>query len=308
MEYGILSLVPPVLAIALAIITKDIIVSLLVSSLVSITIICNWNPVVGFTTMIKEYMFGALATDSNMQALFLMIVIGGFVALLTKSGGAVAFTDMVTKKVDSRAKCETGMWLAGIFVWFTDTGNSLIVGPVFEALAQRLRVAREKMSYILDCTTSPICSMIPIIGWGVYIMSLIETELINANITDVTSMDVFMAAIPFNFYAILTLFMAGIVSFTQWDYGPMLAAQNRSMKTGETLRPGGVPMRQENKSDEDIPEGIEAKISTMVVPLVVMLIVLFAYLTSKGLWTTKVEGADIRTGIASGFFCEPLFL
>lgn len=299
-NYGMLSLIPPILAIGLAVKTKNIIVSLLVSVFVSATIISNWNPALGFTSMIKDYMFGALASEMNTQALFMMVIIGGFVALLTKSGGAKAFTERVTKKVNTRAKCETGIWLGGLFVWFTDSGNSLIVGPIFESLANKLKVSREKFSYILDCTTSPICSMIPIIGWGVYAMSLIAVELEEAGITFVTSWDVFVKGIPLNFYAILTLFMAGFMAISQWDYGLMLKAQNRAITTGKTIKDGSTPMRAEEKM-EPLPSGITPKISTMLIPLAVLLITMFTYLTIKGVWTTKVSGTDIRTGIASGF-------
>ena len=307
--YGALSLIPPVLAIALAIITKNIVVSLLVSVFVSATVINAWNPVVGFTAMIKDYMFAALGEGSNMQALFMMTIIAGFVALLTKSGGATAFTEMVAGKVKSRATCETGVWLGGLVVWFTDTGNSLIVGPIFEALAEKMRVSREKFAYILDCTTSPICSMIPIIGWGVTTIQYIDIELEAAGIQDqVSGIGVFMQAIPFNFYAILTLLMAGFMAFTQWDYGPMLKAQNRAMATGKTLRDGGTPMRSDNEQKIDLPEGYKPKISTMVIPLMVLLAVIFTYLTLKGMWITRVAGSDIRTGIASGFLCATLTL
>lgn len=306
-NYGILALVPPVLAIGLAIWTKNIIVSLFISVIVSTTIISGWNPVVGFTVMIKEYMFGALSDTMNTQALFMMVIIGGFVALLTQSGGAMAFTDMVTKKVNTRAKCETGIWLGGLAVWFTDNGNSLIVGPIFEALGERMKVSREKFAYVLDCTTSPICSLVPIIGWGVYAMSLIETELVAGGITNVTSWDVFTQGIPLNFYAILTLFMAGFMAISQWDFGPMLKAQNRAIKTGKTIRDGGTPMRSEGKKYE-LPKGVTAKIYTMVVPLIVLLVVMFSYLTMKGLWTTKVAGTDIRTAIASGFLLGTIVL
>lgn len=306
-NYGILSLIPPILAIGLAIWTKNIIVSLFTSIFVSVIIVTGGNPVLAFPAMIKDYMFASLADTMNTQALFMMVMIGGFVALLTKSGGSLAFTNYVTRLVNTRSKCETGMWLGGLFVWFTDNGNSLIVGPIFEALGERLRVSREKFSYILDCTTTPICAMVPIIGWGVYAMSLIETELDVAHITSVTSWDVFTRGIPLNFYAILTLFMAGFMSITQWDYGPMLKAQNRAMKTGETIRPGGTPMRSEDKKIA-LPEGVTPKIYTVVVPLFVLLAVMFTYLTAKGLWWTKVAGTDIRTGIATGFLCATLVL
>lgn len=308
MEYGILSIVPAVLAIALAILTKNIVVSLVVVVFIGSTIICDFNPIIGFTEMIHNHMFTALSESSNMQALFMMTIIAGFVALLTRSGGASAFTSMVTKKVNTRAKCEGGIFLSGLVIWFTDTGNSLIVGPIFEALAEKLRVSREKFSYILDCTTSPICSMIPIIGWGVTTISYIQTELDAASITEVSGMEIFIQAIPFNFYAVLTLFMAGLLAFTQWDYGPMLKAQNRSMQTGRTIREGGVPMRSENENKIGLPEGKQAKVSTMVLPLAALLVVLFAYLLSKDFLHTRVSGTDIRTAIASGFFVGSMVL
>ena len=307
--FGILSLVPPVLAIALAIITKDIVVSLVASVFVSATIVAGWNPANGFISMIKDYMFGALAEDSNMQALFMMTIIAGFVALLTKSGGANAFTEMVTHKVRSRATCETGIWLGGLVVWLTDTGNSRIVGPIFEALAEKMRVSREKFSYSLDCTTSPICSLIPIIGWGVTTIQYIDMELQAASVTDVTGMGVFIQAIPFNFYAILTLLMAGFMAISQWDFGPMLKAQNRALSTGETIRQGGTPMRSEsNNQKSELPAGYKPKISTMLIPLAALLITIFGYLTAKDMWSTRVAGTDIRTGIASGFLVATLVL
>lgn len=305
-SYGILALVPPVLAIGLALYTKNIIVSLFSSLIVTSTIINGWNIVTGFTSMIKVYMFGSLAETMNTQSLFMMVIIGGFVALLTQSGGAQAFTQLVTKKVDSRAKCEAGIWCGGLFVWFTDNGNSLIVGPIFEALGEKLKVSREKFAYILDCTTTPICAMVPFIGWGVYTMGLIQTELDAAAITSTDSWSLFIAGIPFNFYAILTLLMAGFMGMTQWDFGPMLKAQNRAMESGETIREGGTPMRSTQKIE--LAEGLTPKIYTVIAPLVVLLVVMFAYLTSKGLWYQSVAGSDIRTGVASGFMVATLLL
>lgn len=306
-NYGVLSLVPPTLAIALALITKNIIISLFFTVFISATIIADFNPLMGFTTMIHDHIFGALIDPINVQGLIMMVIIGGFVALLTKSGGAYAFTNTVTKMVNTRAKCETGIWVGGLAVWFTDTGNSLIVGPIFEALADKMRVSREKFSYILDCTTTPICALIPIIGWGVYTQGLIDTELATASITNMTGFEIFTQSMPLNFYAILTLFMAGLMSITSWDYGPMLKAQNRAIKTGLTIREGGEPMRGDNKGDIKIDLS-KAKISTMVIPLATLLVVMFAYLTKCGLWHTRVAGTDIRTGIASGFLCGLIVL
>lgn len=306
--FGLLALVPPILAIALALITKNIIISLAVTIFVSSTIICGFNPINGFMAMIHDYIFGALTDETNVQGLIMMVIIGGFVALLTKSGGAYAFTNKVTQWVNSRKKCETGIWLGGLAVWFTDSGNSLIVGPIFEALAEKLRVSREKFAYILDCTTTPICALIPIIGWGVYTQGLIDTELVNAGITNTNGFEIFTQSIPLNFYSVLTLFMAGVMAFTSWDYGKMLKAQNRAMKTGQTIREGGEPMRGSSSKEQMNFDPEKAKISTMAIPLVVLLVVIFGYLTKLGLWHTKVPGTDIRTAIASGFLCGLIVL
>ncbi|MFR2965225.1 MAG: hypothetical protein ACLTK0_01835 [Anaerovoracaceae bacterium] len=94
---------------------------------------------------------------------------------------------MVTKGLNTRPKCETAMWLSGLFIWFTDLGNSLIVGPIFEKVGDKVKVSREKFAYILDCTTSPICALIPIVGFGIYIMGLIDVELQASSISDETS-------------------------------------------------------------------------------------------------------------------------
>ena len=111
MDYGILSIIPAVLAIVLAMITKNIVISLAISVFVGSTIICGWNPIAGFLEMTHTHIFTALSEPSNMQALFMMVIISGFIALLTSSGGAGAFTNLVTKKVNTRSKCEGGIWL-----------------------------------------------------------------------------------------------------------------------------------------------------------------------------------------------------
>lgn len=296
---GLVSILPAILAIVLALVTKNIVISLFLALFVGITIISGWNPIVGFYALIKDYFFVQIADSYNAQAMAMMLIIGGFVALITASGGALAFTEKVTKKMNTKAKCETSIWISGILIWFTDSGNSLLIGPVFEKISDKLKVSREKFSYILDCTTSPICALIPIIGWGVYIMGLIDGGLETINITNVTGWELFIQAIPLNFYAILTLVMCGYVCMTQFDYGPMLKAQNRALNEGKCIRDGAVPMRR--TKEISLPKGIEPKVSTMVIPLIIVLGTMFTVLFINGFPKVVVPGTIIRVGIASGF-------
>ncbi|WP_081578454.1 hypothetical protein [Peptoniphilus obesi] len=207
--YGFLSLLPALVAIILSVVTKNVIVSLLTSVYLGALIINSFNPFTAFVSMISDFMYVKIAEDSNAQTIFMMAIIGGFVALLTSTGAANSFAKSMTNKLNTRAKGEFSVWLGGLVIWFTDTGNALILGPIFEEILDKLKTSKEKFAYILDITSICDAALIPIIGWGVYSMGLIETELNNLNINDLTSWSVYVGAIPFNFYAILGLIMAG---------------------------------------------------------------------------------------------------
>ncbi len=306
-DLGFISVIPPVLAIALAIATKDVVISLSLGIFVGILFLVGGNPFVAMYVFIKDYLFVQLADSYNVQSMFVPTVIGGFVALLLASGGAHAFTEKVTPLVSSRRRAEVATWLAGLFVWFTDLGNSLIVGPIFEDINESMKVSREKFSYILDCTTSPICSMIPIIGWGVYIMSLIEKELSLATVPEsITAWSVFVSSVPYNFYAIMTLFMCGFMAWTQWDFGPMLRAEARATSTGRTIREGAVPLRRTREIE--LPEGVKPNFLTMLIPLAVLLTSIFVVLYLNGFPYKPVKGSIIRVAITYGFLSGTLAL
>lgn len=185
--YGFLSLVPALTAIILSIITKNIIVSLLTAVYLGSLIINSYNPFTAFVNMISDFMYVKIAEPSNAQTIFMMAIIGGFVALLTSTGAANSFAKVMTNKLNTRSKGEFSTWLGGLIIWFTDTGNALILGPIFEEILDELRSSKEKFAYILDVTSICDAALIPIIGWGVYSMGLIETELNNLNITNTNS-------------------------------------------------------------------------------------------------------------------------
>ena len=129
---GILSLIPPLLAIGLAIYTKDVIISLVIAVIIAAIMACGGNPYEAGITLLQDWVFPNVADSTNAQSMVMLVVVGGFTELITQSGSGLAFTNVVTRGLNSRSKCETAMWLSGLFIWFTDLGNSLIIGPIFE--------------------------------------------------------------------------------------------------------------------------------------------------------------------------------
>lgn len=297
-HYGLISILPPIIAIALAIKTKNVLFSLFAGLLFGATAIAGWNPIMGFANLIPNYIYATIASDSNVQSLTNLLIIGAFVALIGATGGASAFAKKVEKIINSKKKTEVSMWLGGVFIWFSDSANSLLVGPIFQPIGDKYKVSREKFAYILDATSSPICAMIPIISWGVYIMGLIQAELDIYTDIKMSSWDIFVGAIPFQFYSILTLLMVGYVAYTQFDYGPMLKAQKR-VEGGQLLRDGAIPLR--NTKEAKLPEGVTPKARTVLIPLASMLIVMFTVFILNGFPTISLKGIVIRQGISLGF-------
>jgi len=307
-NYGFLAVLPPIISITLAVLTKNVIVSLFVGCFVGAIFIAGWNPLIALHTMIIEYFFPQMADSYNAQAYFMMALVGAFATLLTASGGGLAF--MKSKKLGGLAKnrkmAEVATWLGGLFIWFSDTSNSLIVGPTFENINNAAKVSKEKFSYILDCTTSPICALVPIMGWGVYIMSLVDKEIAENVSINMTSWDMFISSIPYNLYAILTLIMCGFLAWTQWDFGPMLRAQVRAETTGKCNADDAIPMRR--TKEISLPEGVEPRLITILLPLAIVLICIFTILPLHGFPYKPVPGSKIRAAIAYGFICGTITL
>ena len=274
-------------------------VSLISGVFLGALIINNWNPFTAFSSVISDFALYEIGKDSQVQVLAIVFIIGGFIALVTASGGSSAFAKRLSKTINSKKKLETAMWLSGLFVWFSDAANSLLIGPVYQPIADRLRVSREKCAYILDSTTSPVCTLVPFIAWGVYIMSLIQNELDALSFTAEGSWNIFMRSIPFQFYSWLTLIMVGFLALTQMDFGPMKKARTR-IQGGLLLNKGAVPMRNTRETYR-LPRHIKPMASTMIFPLITLLGTLFLVLFLNGFPVKKISEDTIRLSIALGF-------
>ncbi|MGF1818169.1 sodium:proton exchanger, partial [Vibrio splendidus] len=173
-QTDITSLIPIVITLVLSLATRNVVIGLFAGVLSGVAMLTGMfselNPLDTFGTMVKGYLVPQLTDSYNAGVIMLLVFIGGFVALMEKSGGGVAFAKRVTQWVSNKCQAQISAWLGGIVIFFSDLGTPLIVGPVFRPLFDKLKLSRQKLAFIIDSTSSPVAILIPFIGWGVYIM------------------------------------------------------------------------------------------------------------------------------------------
>ena len=295
---GLLSLLPPIIAVILAMITKNVIISLFSGVYVGVLVLVGGRPFEATMETIGNYLFPQVADSYNAAVLVLLFFIGGFVGLMEKSGGGAALASKATNFINTRAKAQVAAWFGGIIIFFSDLGTPLIVGPVFEKIFDKAKISREKLAWIIDSTSSPVAVLIPFIGWGVYIMGLIKQEFDLLQITT-SEFSTLVSVIPFQFYAILVVLMVPLVAFTKLDFGPMAKAERRVQTTGALYWPESKPLR---RAEEDVESKTESHAILIWLPLVVLFVTLFGLLISFGFPMTPVAGSDFRVSLSSAYF------
>lgn len=227
-QADVTSLIPILITLFLALTTRNVVVGLFAGVVSGVAMLegtfVEKGPLESFSSLMKSYLLPQLTDSYNAGVILLLVFIGGFVALMEKSGGGVAFAKKVTQWVASKCQAQLSAWFGGAVIFFSDLGTPLIVGPVFRPLFDKLKVSRQKLAFIIDSTSSPVAILIPFIGWGVYIMGLIQKEFTALNVS-MSDWDAFIGAIPYQFYAFLAIAIVPIVSFFKLDFGPMAKAE-----------------------------------------------------------------------------------
>lgn len=304
MSFGFLSVIPSLLAIVLAIKTKNVIFSLFCGCFAGVMLLCNGNPFLASKALIGDYFFKQVMDSYNAGNIVLILFIGGFIKLLEHGGGAQSFAKYVHKIVDTPLKAQLGCWLGGVIIFFTDLGTALLVGPVFRPLFDKLKLSREKLAWVLDSTSSPVAVLIPFIGWGVYIMGLIEAQykLLNVNVSDY---ETFMEAIPFQIYTILAVLMIPLIAITKKDFTAMKEAEDAA-KT----RPAPEEMDENYVAPKD-EDGCSLGNSNpfmLILPILIVFATLLIDLGPLGFPFTKIPGNAFRIALTTGYFMAGVLL
>ena len=298
MNYGALSLLPPIVAVILAIRSRNVILSLFCGGFVGVMIFCGGNPFLAVKSMIGDYLFVQLTDSYNAGVIVLVVFIGGFIKLMEKSGGAQAFSQSVYRYVNTKLKAQMCAWAGGILIFFSDLGTPLLVGPVFRPLFDKLKISREKLAWVLDSTSSPVAILIPFIGWGVYIMGLIQAEFENLGVAE-SDYTTFVRAIPFQFYAILAIIMIPLVAFTKLDFSQMKKAEMRAGKENRAADLVKEEIVHETRNGYSLKH---AKPIMVILPIVVVFVTLFGTLAPLGFPFAKVDGNAFRVALTMGYF------
>lgn len=287
--FGWLALIPPLLAIVLAIWKRQVIVSLFLGIWAGATIINHYNPITGLLDSFSKFVVEkSLADPWNIGIIIFCLAIGGMIGVIGKMGGTKAIAESIIKKATSIKSTQLATALMGVAIFFDDYANSMIVGNTMRPITDKQKISREKLAYLVDSTAAPVSSMAPVSTWIAMELGLIAGGLGSLNM-DANALIVFFQSIPFRFYSLFGLALVFILILTQRDYGQMLQAEIRARKTGEVFATDSNPMV---KDDPDIfpDKDIKGSIWYAIIPIAVFIVV-----TVIGLWYNGYEaGKSIR--------------
>ncbi len=303
MDFGILALIPPLVAIVLCFRTKQVLISLFVGILTGGIIISFGNPFGGITYTLQT-IINQINNDWNAKLLLFTFFMGAGISFIWKLAGSKALSIWAKEKIKSRKAVGIGAWLLGIVVCINDCLNSAIVGNVFRDITKEQRISSEKFAFILDATSAPVAALF-ISDWIAFQIGMIKVGIDTAGITGVGTVSSYFSSIPLNIYCILALIFVGIIVISGKDYGAMLAAENRALKEGKIHRDGSRPMLDVGFELGE-PKDIKPRIIYFVLPLVAVIAISIFGLLWTGRAGTGVmqilEKSDAATALLWGAF------
>lgn len=292
MDVGFLSVIPPLLTIVLAIVTKEVLLSLFIGVFTGCMIIAEWNPLGAMEALVAilvggydetgEYVISGCLTDPwNVEVLLIVIMLGGLIGLLIRSGASLAFGNLISSKVKTQKGAQVTTWLIGILIFFDDYFNALTNGAIMRPVTDRYGISREKLSYIIDSTAVGICLVVPLSSWVAFIASLIAGSYADVGIEEDAFM-AFLKVIPYNYYAWLSIIMVLVVALLKLDFGPMAKAEKRTRETGllcDKTFSGG-------DADEDdfssIPVSDKGKSLDLLAPIILLIVLAMVFMLYTG--------------------------
>ena len=267
--YGWLSVLPPVLAIVLAIKTKQVYISLFFGIWLGWVILSNGNPVSGLVRALDSCV-DVFKDPDNTKVIMFSALVGALIAFTQYSGGMEGFVNWIVGRGLVRRRKQAGLlaWLVGMVIFVESSICVLIAGAVARPIFDRLRISREKLAYICDSTSAPKCILIPLNAWGAFIIALLaEQDMENP-------VRVMLSSMPFNFYAIFAILLVLAVVLFEKDIGPMRKAEHRVREEGKLLRDGAEPLVSTEVVSIQTKEGIPPRAINMILPILAMVVMM----------------------------------
>lgn len=277
---------PPIIAIGLALALRQVIPALLAGVFAGAFILTGFAPFDAVLRVLDTHLIEALAEPGSadkghLKIVLFTLLLGGMVGVIGRSGGAAGLVRAAAERARSRRSGQLTGWFAGMLIFFDDYANTLIVGPSMRPLTDTLRISREKLAFVVDATAAPIASVALISTWIGYEVGLIGDALEATRLAGTDPYGVFLASLPYRFYAWLMLGFVALVAIMGRDFGPMLGAEQRA-SGGEVLRAGSQPLTRTDLVDESTPAPFGAAITLGLLPIAVVAGVTFAALWATG--------------------------
>ena len=299
------SLLPPVIAIALALITKEVYSSLFIGILCGGLIYANFNFEGTFVHTLQDGFISSIADSYNIGILIFLVMLGALVAMMNKAGGSQAFGRWTQKHIHGRLGAQVATIILGVLIFIDDYFNCLTVGSVMRPVTDQHKISRAKLSYLIDATAAPVCIIAPISSWAAAVAGFAKGAGAQSG------MSLFISAIPYNFYALLTIVMMFALAFFNLDYGPMKKHEQNAIN-GDLFTTG-----EEQMSEAEIEANPKGKVCDLVIPVVVLIIAcvlgmiysggFFASGEDKCGFIEAFSNSDASVGLVIGSFAAIIF-
>ena len=252
------ALAPPVIAIMLALITKEVYSSLFLGILTGALLNANFDPIGGLNRLFPDGIMAMLADKWNVGILVFLVILGTMVQLMNRTGGSAAFGSWAANRIKSREGAQLSTMLLGCLIFIDDYFNCLTVGSVMRPVTDKHQISRAKLAYLIDSTAAPICIIAPISSWAAAVSGFVKGE---------NGISIFVQSIPFNFYALLTVLMIVFIICMKIDYGSMLLHENNACQ-GDLFTSG----KRQQPSEASQEEGKVGQVTDMLIPVILLVV------------------------------------
>lgn len=262
------ALLPPIIAIALALITKEVYSSLFIGIVFGALFAANFKPTAAMDALLNEGLIGAVSGTAGI--FIFLVILGIIVALVNKAGGSAAFGAWAKKHIKTRIGAQLATFVLGVLIFIDDYFNCLTVGSVMRPVTDNHRVSRAKLAYLIDATAAPVCMIAPISSWAAAVASYAPKG---------EGLSLFIKAIPFNFYSLLTFVFIIAITLMKFDYGSMKKHEFNAINNGDLFT------TDERVSEEDTKFSSKGKVIDLILPIIVLIIVcVLALVYVGGFW------------------------
>ena len=252
------ALTPPIIAISLALITKEVYSSLFLGMLTGAMLNVDFNPEGGINQLFQNGIISVLSDKWNVGILVFLVILGTMVQMMNRAGGSAAFGAWASNHIKGRIGAQLSTMLLGCLIFIDDYFNCLTVGSVMRPVTDKHRISRAKLAYLIDSTAAPICIIAPISSWAAAVSGFVKGE---------NGISIFVQSIPFNFYALLTLVMIVLIAIMRLDYGPMLLHE-KNASNGDLFTTG----KRELTSKEANMDEKAGRVSDLIIPVAFLIV------------------------------------